>query len=194
MSIFFMKFSSTNESLHAPGFPPRMDTQDERKGHRKKGYFWSERFKSVIVEQGETLINCLAYIDLNAVRAGLVKRPEDYRWCSLGYHMQTGNKGRFLSLDFGVAEFGVKSAKERLRRYRKFVYEKAALAGLEKERAKNFELGKVDKSFFIPRSANRESASSAQLIVFMMGKDKINPREVSPVRGSTRIPEPGGKG
>jgi putative transposase len=113
--------------------------------HRKKGYFWSERFKSVIVEQGETLINCLAYIDLNAVRAGLVKRPEDYRWCSLGYHMQTGNKGRFLSLDFGVTEFGVKSAKERLRRYRKFVYEKAALAGLEKERAKDFELGKVDR-------------------------------------------------
>jgi len=41
--------------------------------------------------------------------------------------MQTGNKGRFLSLDFGVAEFGVKSAKERLRRYRKFVYEKAGV-------------------------------------------------------------------
>ena len=45
----------------------------------KKGYFWSERFKSVIVENGGTLINCLAYIELNPVRAGLVKRPEDYR-------------------------------------------------------------------------------------------------------------------
>jgi REP element-mobilizing transposase RayT len=113
--------------------------------HGKKGYFWAERFKSVIVENGETLINCLAYIDLNPVRAGLVKRPEDYRWCSLGYHVQTGNRGRFLSLDFGLVEFGVKSARERLRNYRRFVYEKAGLEGLEKERKRDFELGKVDR-------------------------------------------------
>jgi putative transposase len=92
--------------------------------HRKKGYFWSERFKSVIVESGETLINCLAYIDLNPVRAGLVKRPEEYRWCSLGYHVQTRNKGGFLSLDFGLLEFGFKSGKEHKR---------------------GFEVGKVDR-------------------------------------------------
>jgi putative transposase len=113
--------------------------------HRKKGYFWSERFKSVIVENGETLINCLAYIELNPVRAGLVKRPEDYRWCSLGYHVQTRNKGRFLSLDFGLWEFGIKSAKERLRDFRRFVYEKGGLEGLEKERRRHFEVGRADR-------------------------------------------------
>jgi putative transposase len=113
--------------------------------HRKKGYFWSERFKSVIVEDGETLINCLAYIDLNPIRAGLVKRPEDYRWCSLGYHVQARNKGRFLSLDFGLREFGVKSGKERLRYFRRFVYEKGDLEGIERERSRNFEVGKVDR-------------------------------------------------
>jgi putative transposase len=113
--------------------------------HRKKGYFWSERFKSVIVENGETLINCLAYIDLNAVRAGLVRRPEDYRWCSLGYHVQTRNKGRFLSLDFGLREFGVKSGKERLRNFRRFVYEKGRLEGIEKEKGRDFEVGTVDR-------------------------------------------------
>jgi REP element-mobilizing transposase RayT len=56
------------------------------KRHNRRGYFWGDRFKSVIVEKGETLINCLAYIDLNPLRAGLVKRPEEYRWNSLGYH------------------------------------------------------------------------------------------------------------
>jgi putative transposase len=113
--------------------------------HKKKGYFWSGRFKSVIVENGETLINCLAYIDLNPVRAGLVKRPEDYRWCSLGYHVQATNKGRFLSLDFGLREFGVKNAKERLRYYRRFVYEKGGLEGFNKERKRDFEVRKVDR-------------------------------------------------
>ena len=39
--------------------------------HNRRGYFWGDRFKSVIVEKGETLINCLAYIDLNPLRAGL---------------------------------------------------------------------------------------------------------------------------
>jgi hypothetical protein len=70
--------------------------------HNRRGYFWGGRFKSVIVEKGETLINCLAYIDLNPVRAGIVERPEYYRWNSIGYHVQTNNKDNFLSLDFGL--------------------------------------------------------------------------------------------
>jgi len=70
--------------------------------HHRKGFFWSERFKSVIVDNGETLINCLAYIDLNPIRAGIAKKPEEYRWCSLGYHVQAKNRDRFLSTDFGL--------------------------------------------------------------------------------------------
>jgi hypothetical protein len=40
-------------------------TRYNNKRHHRRGYFWGDRFKSVIVEKGETLINCLAYIDLN---------------------------------------------------------------------------------------------------------------------------------
>ncbi len=46
------------------------------KRHGRRGTLWGERFKSVIVEKGHTLINCLAYIDLNPIRGGLVDRPE----------------------------------------------------------------------------------------------------------------------
>ena len=88
---------------------------------------WGERFKSLIVEDGKALIDCLAYIDLNPLRAKIVKRPENYRWSSLGYHIQTRNKGNCLSLDFGLKEFDVLNKKERLRRYRRYVYEAAAL-------------------------------------------------------------------
>ena len=45
--------------------------------HNRRGYFWGDRFKSVIVDKSETLVNCLAYIDLNPLRAGLIDRPED---------------------------------------------------------------------------------------------------------------------
>jgi len=82
------------------------------------------------------LVNCLAYIDLNPLRAGLVDRPEDYRWNSLGYHLQTENKGHFLSTDFGLKEFNVKSPKERIRRYRRYVYEAGAIRRADKMQAK----------------------------------------------------------
>ena len=113
---------------------------------------------SVIVENGETLINCLAYIDLNPLRAGLVDLPEQYRWNSLGYHVQTNNQDNFLSTDFGLKEFNVKNKKERIRRYRRYVYESGSLNqpekgsikviadnALEKERSRGFELSKSDR-------------------------------------------------
>jgi REP-associated tyrosine transposase len=126
------------------------------KRHHRRGTLWGERFKSVIVQRGETLINCLAYIDLNPLRAGIVDQPEAYRWNSLGYHVQTGNKDKLLSMDFGLREFGVKTEKERLRRYRRYVYEAGAVnrpeqgktkvidkTVVEKERKKNFELSGI---------------------------------------------------
>ena len=125
------------------------------KRHQRKGFFWGDRFKSVIVDNGDTLINCLAYIDLNPVRAGICKVPEDYRWCSLGYHVQTGNKDGFLSLDFGLQAFGVSNDTQRLISYRKFVYEKGSISPgkgaviesdiLEQERKKGFAVGAKDR-------------------------------------------------
>jgi REP element-mobilizing transposase RayT len=103
--------------------------------YNRRGYFWGDRFKSVIVDKGETLVNCLAYIDLNPLRAGLVERPEDYRWNSLGYHLQTGDKDGVLSTDFGLTEFNVKSRKERIKHYRRYVYEAGALNRPEKMQA-----------------------------------------------------------
>jgi len=97
-----------------------------RKNNRK-GFFWGDRFKSIIVQNGETLVNCLAYLDLNPVRAGIVKKPEEYRWCALGHHIQTGNEDDFFSSDFGFEGFETDDLKERIRRYREYVYEAGAL-------------------------------------------------------------------
>ena len=126
--------------------------------HNRRGYFWGDRFKSVIVDKGETLVNCLAYIDLNPLRAGIVDRPEEYRWNSLGYHLQTENKDQFLSTDFGLKEFNVKSPKERIKRYRRYVYKTGAISRpdkmqskvidakvVAKELKKNFEISRISR-------------------------------------------------
>jgi putative transposase len=125
------------------------------KTHGRRGFFWGDRYKSVIVDDGDTLINCLAYIDLNPVRAGICTVPEDYRWCSVGYHIQSGNKDGFLSLDFGLTDFGVKNAIQRLHHYRQFVYEKGSISpgkgavvrseNLKQEEKKGFGLGARDR-------------------------------------------------
>jgi len=65
--------------------------------HGRKGYLWSDRFKGIIMEKGEPELICSAYIDLNPVRAGIVKRPEDYRWSSIGLRVRDPRKAnKFL--------------------------------------------------------------------------------------------------
>lgn len=50
--------------------------------HGRYGTLWAERFKSVLVEPRDRILQTMAaYIDLNAVRAGLVTDPKDYRFC-----------------------------------------------------------------------------------------------------------------
>ena len=120
----------------------------------RRGTLWGERFKSVIVEKGETLINCLAYIDPNAVRAGIVKRPEAYRWCSIGHHVQTGNRDDFLSLNYELTGFRVEDAL-RLKKYREYLYHAGAIGKrgkakipkkvIEEAASNNFELSRIKR-------------------------------------------------
>jgi hypothetical protein len=49
----------------------------------RKGRFWGDRFKSTILTDLEAVVECLMYVDLNAVRAGLIERPEECRGSSL---------------------------------------------------------------------------------------------------------------
>lgn len=51
---------------------------------RRTGTLWEERYRSVLVENGAALRAMAAYIDLNPIRAGLVKDPKDYRWSGYG--------------------------------------------------------------------------------------------------------------
>lgn len=53
--------------------------------HRRTGTLWEGRFKSVLVEPHSPAMRRIAtYIELNAVRAKLVRDPSQYRWCGCG--------------------------------------------------------------------------------------------------------------
>ncbi|MCB1131749.1 MAG: transposase [Verrucomicrobiae bacterium] len=68
-------------------------TQWFNRAHSRSGTLWEDRFKSVIVEDGVAARTISAYIDLNPLRAGMVKDPAEYRWSSYGEAIGGGKKG-----------------------------------------------------------------------------------------------------
>ena len=59
----------------------------------RKGAFWEDRYHATAAESGNHLIRCLAYIDLNMVRAGIVRHPD--QWAYGGYHEIQNPKQRY---------------------------------------------------------------------------------------------------
>lgn len=53
---------------------------------KRTGTLWEGRFKSSLIQSERYLLACMAYIDLNPVRAGLVAQPGDYLWSSYANH------------------------------------------------------------------------------------------------------------
>jgi REP element-mobilizing transposase RayT len=64
------------------------------KSHKRFGHLWAERFTSTIIEGNHhyALQVVSAYVDLNPVRAGMVRDPKDYRWSGYGEAVATGGK------------------------------------------------------------------------------------------------------
>jgi putative transposase len=99
------------------------------------GHVWQGRYKSSLVDKEDYFIRCGLYVELNAVRAGLVSKPEDWRWSSYRFHAfgetdlknyrddvvnvmnEESLKGIRRGLDEGVfgKEDFVREAKERFR-------------------------------------------------------------------------------
>lgn len=50
----------------------------------RSGTLWEGRYRSTLIETERYLLACMVYIDLNPVRAGLVKDAGDYPWSSYG--------------------------------------------------------------------------------------------------------------
>ncbi len=66
-----------------------------RKG--RKGAFWEDRYHATAVETGEHLSRCLAYIDLNMVRAGIVEHPS--QWPVSGFQEIQTPRRRYRIVD-----------------------------------------------------------------------------------------------
>jgi putative transposase len=48
----------------------------------RTGTMWEGRHRASLVQSDRYLLSCMRYIELNPVRAAMVRRPEEYRWSS----------------------------------------------------------------------------------------------------------------
>ncbi len=60
----------------------------------KEGNLWQDKFKSVLVEEGHAARVVAGYIDLNPVRAGMVRDAAAYRWSGWGEASAGGRRAR----------------------------------------------------------------------------------------------------
>ena len=78
------------EAMNATLFQIRLNSSPEGQAknnnqrEKRKGAFWEDRYHATAVESGEHLFQCLVYIDLNMVCAGVVAHPSEWPFC--GYN------------------------------------------------------------------------------------------------------------
>ena len=48
----------------------------------RTGTLWEGRYKATLIDSDRYFLTCMRYIELNPVRAGMVKHPGDYAWSS----------------------------------------------------------------------------------------------------------------
>jgi len=74
--------------------------------HKRGGHIFQGRFKAILVDKDEYLLELARYIMLNPVRAGLVNYPEDYVWSSYRATLGKTKVPEFLNTDWLLARFG----------------------------------------------------------------------------------------
>jgi putative transposase len=57
---------------------------NQRQG--RSGTLWEGRYRSTLIQAERHLLACMAYLDLNPVRAGLAAEPADYPWSSHAHY------------------------------------------------------------------------------------------------------------
>jgi REP element-mobilizing transposase RayT len=89
--------------------------------HSRKGHLFQGRYKSILVQNDEYLLQLSCYIHRNPLRAGIVKRLADYRWSSYLVYAYGRKASEWLQTDLILSQFESedphKSYREKVQRY-----------------------------------------------------------------------------
>jgi putative transposase len=72
--------------------------QEYNQRKNRNGAFWEDRYHATAVSSDRHLVQCLVYIDLNMVRAGVVNHPSE--WSFGGYNEIQKPRERYALIDY----------------------------------------------------------------------------------------------
>lgn len=88
---------------------------------KRSGHLFQGRYKAIVIEADEYVLQLSRYIHLNPVRVNLVAKPEEYRWSSYPEYIGARKRPEWLETSFILDYFG--KGEDRFRKYRGFVEE-----------------------------------------------------------------------
>ena len=93
-------------------------TQRFNRRHQRVGHLFQGRYKAILVDKDNYLLELCRYVVLNPIRAKIVKDPKDWKWSS--YQATIGYRGiPCLTTDWILSQFGNKQ--KAFRQYLAFV-------------------------------------------------------------------------
>ena len=97
-------------------------TQASNRRHRHVGHLFQGRFKAILVDRDAYLLELARYVVLNPVRAGMVKKPANWKWSSYRASVGLEPSAPWLSADGLLALFAKRRSLAQ-QRYAQFVVE-----------------------------------------------------------------------
>jgi putative transposase len=124
----------------------------------RTGALWESRYRAAVVETERYFLTCMKYIELNPVRAGLVRYPDEFQWSS--YRSNALGMGDGVVSPHEVYERLGQSAAERTSRYRE-LFDSAVppeeIAAVRTATNNNWALGGKDFLRFIEEATSRRA-------------------------------------
>lgn len=86
------------------------------------GHLFQGRYKAILVEKDSYLLPLSRYVHLNSVRAGLIERPEHYRWSSYPGYIGREKETAWIEYAWILSQFR-KDRKRAQRKYQEYTEE-----------------------------------------------------------------------
>lgn len=95
-------------------------TQTYNRNHTRVGHVFQGRYKAILVDKDSYFLELSRYVELNPVRAQLVKQPRQWQWSSYRARVGEITKPEWLTTDEVLSCFGKQKSITR-QRYAEFV-------------------------------------------------------------------------
>ncbi len=164
------------------------------KKYKRSGHLFQGRYKAIIVDKENYLLELSRYVHLNPLRAKIINKPQDYKWSSYGGYIRKKEVNNLNNYNWLLSIFGNEEKKSR-RQYKEFVEEGIAkkLENPVKRAVGNMILGskefidsilvKIDRDEIGQEIANRneilKTINPQEVIKEVSNKYKIKPIEIT---------------